>query len=262
MRRATGTAAVLATVLCALTCVSVTAQSPKSVGNAESITQDELKTYLYFLAADQLEGRNVPSRGYDTAALYIASHLKQWGVKPGGSATGTNGPLQPYFMPIELVSNQMDAAGMKLTLTIPAPAGGGRRRAGAAAAAAGSAAALCRPGRARSSSSASGRSAAAGGGGRGGGAAVPAVDIADAKLVFVGPRLRHQQDEHRSLQGHRREGQGARRRRPARRTRGGAGGGGAGGRARRRPAGGRRRRAPQPARRRGHRLHDAAGVRR
>src|SRR5512142_444781 len=60
-------------------------------GNADAITQDELKVYEYFLASDQLEGRNLPSRGYDIAALYIASHLKEWGVKPGGSTTGTDG---------------------------------------------------------------------------------------------------------------------------------------------------------------------------
>ena len=76
-------------------------------GNADAITQEELKIYLYFLASDPLEGRNLPSRGYDTAALYIASHLAEWGLKPGGSATGTNGPLQPYLMPFELVTKRV-----------------------------------------------------------------------------------------------------------------------------------------------------------
>ena len=54
-------------------------------GNADAITEEEMKIYDYFLASDQLEGRNVPSRGYDTAALYVASHLAEWGLKPGGS---------------------------------------------------------------------------------------------------------------------------------------------------------------------------------
>ena len=40
-------------------------------GNAQSISENELKIYLYFLASDQLEGRNLPSRGFDTAALYV-----------------------------------------------------------------------------------------------------------------------------------------------------------------------------------------------
>ena len=86
-------------------------------GNAESITQEELKVYLYFLASDQLEGRNMPSRGYDTAALYVASHLAEWGLKPGGSTSGTNGPLQPYLMPLELVSKQIVADESKASIT-------------------------------------------------------------------------------------------------------------------------------------------------
>ena len=126
MRRVTGAAALLMALLFTLTLVNAAPQPPKGgYGNAGAITADELSTYLHFLASDQLEGRNTPSRGYDTASLYIASHLRQWGVKPLGSATGTKGPLQAYFMPIELVSNQPDPAGMKLTLTAPAAAGRG-----------------------------------------------------------------------------------------------------------------------------------------
>src|SRR5580704_3829422 len=86
-------------------------------GNADAITEEEMKIYDYFLASDQLEGRNFPSRGYDTAALYVASHLAEWGLKPGGSTSGTNGPLQPYLMPVELVSKQVVAAESKASLT-------------------------------------------------------------------------------------------------------------------------------------------------
>jgi hypothetical protein len=90
-------------------------------GNAESISEEEMKIYDYFLASDQLEGRNFPSRGYDAAALYVASHLAEWGLKPGGSTDHTNGPLQPYLMPFELVSKQVVAAETKASLTTPAP---------------------------------------------------------------------------------------------------------------------------------------------
>src|SRR6266699_1345490 len=92
-------------------------------GNADSISQEELKIYLYFLASDQLEGRSLPSRGFDTAALYVASHLAEFGLKPGGSTSQTNGPLQPYFMPIELVSKQVALEETKASITLPA--GGG-----------------------------------------------------------------------------------------------------------------------------------------
>src|SRR5258706_1006262 len=94
-------------------------------GNSDSMTEEEMKVYDYFLASDQLEGRNLPSRGYDTAALYVASHLAEWGLKPGGSTTNTNGPLQLYFMPFELVGKQAIAEESKASITAPVRAGRG-----------------------------------------------------------------------------------------------------------------------------------------
>ena len=88
-------------------------------GNADSISEEELKIYDYFLASDQLEGRNLPSRGYDTAALYVASHLAEWGLKPGGSTSGTNGPLQPYFMPFALTTRSVVEKQSSASLTGP-----------------------------------------------------------------------------------------------------------------------------------------------
>lgn len=96
-----------------------TAKSSARYGNADAITEDQMKIYDYFLASDQLEGRNLPSRGYDTAALYVASHLAEWGLKPGGSTSGTNGPLQPYFMPFALISKQVVAEDSKASITAP-----------------------------------------------------------------------------------------------------------------------------------------------
>jgi len=101
------------------------AKAAPAYGNSEAITESELKVYDYYLASDALEGRNFPSRGYDAAALYVASHLAEWGLKPGGSATGTDGPFQPYFQPIEMVSRQVSPEQSKLSLT--APGGGGGR---------------------------------------------------------------------------------------------------------------------------------------
>src|ERR1700733_7935739 len=95
-----------------------TAPPAATYGNSDSINEQEMKIYDYFLASDQLEGRNFPSRGYDTAALYVASHLAEWGLKPGGSTSGTNGPLQPYFMPIEMESRQLLAEESKATLAV------------------------------------------------------------------------------------------------------------------------------------------------
>ncbi|HJZ98244.1 MAG TPA: M28 family peptidase, partial [Candidatus Solibacter sp.] len=101
----------------------VTPAAP-TYGNTEAVSESELQTYLYFLASDQLEGRNFPSRGFDTAAIFIAAHLAEWGLKPAGSTSGTVGPLQPYLMPIELVAKSVVPEESKLTLTAPAAAGG------------------------------------------------------------------------------------------------------------------------------------------
>lgn len=101
-----------------------TTPATPAFGNADAISEQELKIALYFLASDPMEGRNLPSRGFDTAALYIASRLAEWGLKPGGSATGTTGPLEPYLMPFELVTKSVIAESAKASIT--APAGGGR----------------------------------------------------------------------------------------------------------------------------------------
>jgi len=108
------------------------AAAPVSYGNVDSISEEEMKIYLYFLASDQLEGRNLPSRGFDTAALYVASHLAEWGLKPGGSTTKTTGPLQPYLMPFELVSKQVTSDQSKASITGPAMGGGRGARGGGA----------------------------------------------------------------------------------------------------------------------------------
>lgn len=51
---------------------------------AEMIHADWLKDYLSYVASDEMEGRDTPSRGLDLTAKFIALHLKQWGVKPAG----------------------------------------------------------------------------------------------------------------------------------------------------------------------------------
>ncbi|HTS77091.1 MAG TPA: M28 family peptidase [Bryobacteraceae bacterium] len=103
---------------------SATPAAP-AFGNADAISEDELRISLYFLASDVMEGRNLPSRGFDTAALYIASRLAEFGLKPMGSTSNTDGPLQPYLMPFELVTKHVIAESAKASLTAP-PARGGR----------------------------------------------------------------------------------------------------------------------------------------
>ncbi len=55
-------------------------------GNTDGVTARQLKEHLTFIASDELEGRDTPSRGLDIAAMYIAHHLGTWGIKPAGDS--------------------------------------------------------------------------------------------------------------------------------------------------------------------------------
>ena len=61
----------------------------------DQITAAELRDFLTFIASDEMEGRDTPSRGLDTAAKFIAFNLSRWGLKPAGD-NGT------YFQHIAL----------------------------------------------------------------------------------------------------------------------------------------------------------------
>jgi hypothetical protein len=53
-------------------------------GNTDGVTATQLKEHLTFIASDELEGRDTPSRGLDIAAMYIAQHLRGLGIQPAG----------------------------------------------------------------------------------------------------------------------------------------------------------------------------------
>jgi Zn-dependent M28 family amino/carboxypeptidase len=82
-------------------------QKPKAAaavdarGGAEQITADQLKSYLYFIAADAMEGRDTPSRGLDITANFIAMNLAKWGFKPAGDDS-------TYFQKIALRRARLD----------------------------------------------------------------------------------------------------------------------------------------------------------
>jgi Peptidase family M28 len=78
-------------------------------GNTDGITAQQLRNYLEFIASDELEGRDTPSRGLDIAAMYIADHLKTWGIKPAGD-NGT------YFQKFPLRRVKIDAQNTRLQL--------------------------------------------------------------------------------------------------------------------------------------------------
>jgi hypothetical protein len=91
------------------TAAGTAATAAARFGNTDGITAAQMRTYLEFIASDELEGRDTPSRGLDIAAMYIAQHLKQWGIKPAGDA-GT------YFQKFPLRRKKIDPSGTRLSL--------------------------------------------------------------------------------------------------------------------------------------------------
>jgi hypothetical protein len=48
----------------------------------DTIAADQLRDYLTFIASDEMEGRDTPSRGLNTTAKFLAMNLTRWGFKP------------------------------------------------------------------------------------------------------------------------------------------------------------------------------------
>jgi Zn-dependent M28 family amino/carboxypeptidase len=69
----------------------------------DTISAAQLRAYLTFIASDEMEGRDTPSRGLDTVAKFIAMNLTRWGFKPAGD-DGT------FLQKIALRREQVDAA--------------------------------------------------------------------------------------------------------------------------------------------------------
>jgi hypothetical protein len=80
--------------------VSKTILTARSV---ETISAAQLKSYLSFIASDEMEGRDTPSRGLDTTAKFLAMNLERWGFKPAGD-DGT------FFQRIVLRRDQLEGA--------------------------------------------------------------------------------------------------------------------------------------------------------
>lgn len=86
--------------------VTITAAERKM---AEAITAEQLRDYLYFVASDEMEGRDTPSRGLDLTAKFIALNLKRWGFKPAGD-DGT------FFQKMTVKRDSIDADQTKLSV--------------------------------------------------------------------------------------------------------------------------------------------------
>ena len=68
----------------------------------ETINAEQMRAYLSFIASDEMEGRDTPSRGLDTTAKFLALNLSRWGFKPAGD-DGT------FFQKIALRRDAIDS---------------------------------------------------------------------------------------------------------------------------------------------------------
>lgn len=76
---------------------------------AEGVTAKQLSDYLYFVASDEMEGRDTPSRGLDTVAKFIGMNLSRWGFKPAGD-NGT------FYQKMALTRESLDEAATTLEI--------------------------------------------------------------------------------------------------------------------------------------------------
>ena len=75
----------------------------------DQITAAQMRAYLSFIASDEMEGRDTPSRGLDATAKFIAMNLTRWGFKPAGDDGS-------YLQRIALRRDRVDAAQTRVEL--------------------------------------------------------------------------------------------------------------------------------------------------
>lgn len=83
------------------------AKASSGPAGIETITAAQMREILTFIAADELEGRDTPSRGLNIAAKFLAFNLSRWGFKPAGD-NGT------FFQGFSLQRGQLDSGQTKV----------------------------------------------------------------------------------------------------------------------------------------------------
>ena len=84
------------------TAATVTAQRA-----VDTISANQIRDYLTFIASDEMEGRDTPSRGLDITAKFLAMNLARWGFKPAGDEGS-------FFQRIDLQRNRADSGQTKV----------------------------------------------------------------------------------------------------------------------------------------------------
>jgi len=87
-------------VLLLLIPLHLAAQRAVPVEGLESLSAEEYNTHLYYLASDEMRGRDTPSPELDSCAQYIARYFSQSGLK-------TVNDQQSYFQNFNLLRNKL-----------------------------------------------------------------------------------------------------------------------------------------------------------
>jgi hypothetical protein len=82
--------------------------SPDTQATLDRISASSMRGHLSFIASDQLEGRDTPSRGLDLAAEYIAAQFRRAGLEPVADGT--------YFQTAKMMVRTPNLDGFVLTL--------------------------------------------------------------------------------------------------------------------------------------------------
>ncbi len=92
--------------------LSLALAAPAPAAAPPEFSPESFRSHVAFLADDRLEGRDTGSRGYDLAALYVASRFEALGLRPAGKAG--------WYQPVAFLESRLSGEPASLTI-------GGRR---------------------------------------------------------------------------------------------------------------------------------------
>lgn len=85
------------------------AWSNDSHSQQDNSVKNALRAHIEFLADDVLLGRDTGSNEYEISARYVASHFKQYGLKPAGENNS-------WFQSVPFVKSQLDTATVQMVM--------------------------------------------------------------------------------------------------------------------------------------------------
>lgn len=99
----------------ALACtIGLTAGTAQAAEPLPAISSKALEAHVRVLADDKMEGREAGSRGYDSAAQYVAAQFKALGLKPAGNPSATGDAA--YLQPVALLGAKRAAEGARFVI--------------------------------------------------------------------------------------------------------------------------------------------------